>query len=101
MRAASARAWAWLPLECVTTPFFACSSVSFRTAFVAPRYLNAPVFLQVLALQVHAPPGELVERLTGHHGRAVDGARDACGGGADGGKVGGVGGHGESLGARS
>ena len=40
----SASAWAWLPLECVTTPRAAWASVSFKTALVAPRYLNAPTF---------------------------------------------------------
>ena len=43
-RAASASAWAWFPLLCVTTPRSAVAASSFRTAFVAPRYLKLPVF---------------------------------------------------------
>ena len=40
VRAAMATAWAWLPLECVTTA--AASSLSARMALCAPRALNAP-----------------------------------------------------------
>jgi hypothetical protein len=45
--AASATACAWLPLECVRNvsgPSCVRLSSTWRTAFVAPRYLNAPIF---------------------------------------------------------
>ena len=41
--AARASAAAWLPDECAATPRAASSSPSDCTAFVAPRYLNAPM----------------------------------------------------------
>ena len=41
--AASASAAAWLPDECAATPLRASVSESDCTAFVAPRYLNAPM----------------------------------------------------------
>src|ERR1700740_2765241 len=42
--AARATAAAWLPLECVTTPCAASSSLREKIALVAPRILNDPVF---------------------------------------------------------
>src|SRR5579871_178909 len=43
-RAARARAWAWFPELCVTTPRAATSAGNLATALQAPRNLNAPTF---------------------------------------------------------
>src|SRR5271156_43571 len=55
-RAESASAAAWLPDDGATTPFFASSSVSEKTAFVAPRILNEPVFCKFSHLKKSCAP---------------------------------------------
>ena len=54
--AAKAVAWAWLPLEWVTTPFFACSSVMEKMAFRAPLILKLPVFWNTSILKKSSRP---------------------------------------------
>src|SRR5579859_5375752 len=54
--AARASAAAWLPEECVTTPFAASSSVSRNTALVAPRALKAPTFCKFSHLKCRRLP---------------------------------------------
>src|SRR5882762_7391753 len=49
--AAQATAAPWLPLDCVTIPRAACSSVRERIAFEAPRILKEPVFCRLSHLK--------------------------------------------------
>src|SRR5215469_3385415 len=49
--AAQATAAAWFPLEWVTTPRFASSSLNEKMALVAPRILNEPVFCKLSHLK--------------------------------------------------
>ena len=55
-RAASAKAWAWFPLECVTTPRFWASASRENTALAAPRILNEPVRWRFSHLKKRALP---------------------------------------------
>jgi len=56
IRAASARAAAWLPEECVTTPCFFCSLLSCKTALVAPLNLKAPTLWKFSHLNKSSQP---------------------------------------------
>src|SRR5207245_5462933 len=74
-----ASAAAWLPVECVTTPRAASSSLSENTAFVAPRILNDPVFWKLSHLKKSRAPAiasSEVEVSTGV--RWMCGAMRAC-----------------------
>src|SRR5271154_5136187 len=55
-RAAWDSAAAWLPEEGAATPNFACSSVREKTALVAPRILNEPVFCRFSHLKKSCAP---------------------------------------------
>src|SRR5262249_24046884 len=54
--AARARAWAWFPELCVTTPRAAASGDRLRTALQAPRNLKAPAFWKFSHLKKGARP---------------------------------------------
>ena len=41
----------WLPLDCVTTPLAASSSLRLKMALVAPRILKLPVFCRLSHLK--------------------------------------------------
>lgn len=49
--AARATAMPWLPLDCVTTPLAASSSLRLKIALVAPRILKLPVFCRLSHLK--------------------------------------------------
>src|SRR3984893_3809592 len=55
-RAARASAAAWLPEECVATPWRACDSDRAKTALVAPRALKAPHFWKFSHLKCSCAP---------------------------------------------
>ena len=56
MRAAAARAWAWLPAEAATTPRAQPSSPSAASLAATPRTLNDPVRCRFSALSTTVPP---------------------------------------------
>src|SRR5215469_7610747 len=77
--AAQATAAAWFPLEWVTTPRFASSSLNEKMALVAPRILNEPVFCRLSHLKKSRAPvsaSRVAERSTGV--RWILGAMRSC-----------------------
>ncbi len=70
--AAYATAWAWLPLDCATTPRDRSSAVSAASRFIAPRILNAPVGWRLSGFsQSRRPSGRSA------HGQGSSGVRTA------------------------
>ena len=68
LAAANATAAPWLPDECVMTPRAHSSSLSEKTAFVAPRALKAPIFCRFSHLKkIDAPSSRssVAEVMTG------------------------------------
>src|SRR5215471_3535009 len=53
-------ACAWLPEECVATPFASFSLLSDNTAFIPPRILKAPIFWKFSHLKKISAPAILL-----------------------------------------
>src|SRR5216684_864760 len=77
--AAQATAAPWLPLDCVTMPCAASSSVRERIALEAPRILNEPVFCRFSHLKKSCAPAMAFNEADVRTGvRWILGARRSC-----------------------
>jgi len=74
--AAQATAAPWFPLDWVTIPRAASAPLRERMALEAPRILNEPVFLQIVALEKETRSGDGVERAGSQNRRAVNPRRN-------------------------
>ena len=76
---ASATACAWLPEECVITPRRRSASLELQDRVHRPAELERADFLEVLALEEDRAAAPRIERLRGHHGRAMGPGREPLG----------------------